>query len=334
MKALVTGAAGFIGRAVVAELTTRLPPSAITAVVRTAAKRSVIEPLGVGVAIADLRDPAALAPHLDTDTVVFHLAARVAFGLHGAEPIDFESDNVTGTERLLGVCPPSLRRFVHMSSINAVERAGGDPCDHPLTEASPCHPATAYGRSKYLAELAVRRLAPERHIPFLILRPPSIVYGAGCDRRSGMAQLIQRTAAGSFLTTLDLPGRFSIIHVRDLARETVRLGLSSEFAGETFFSPTSHRGRSARCATRFAASLARRARATRCRRPPPQRPRSCWAPPFASAGCEAAPLSSADAPARSGRRQLGKGPNARRYDDDRLAGGRHPRHDGVGSERG
>ena len=235
MKALVTGAAGFIGRAVVQELLQHLPPHDITAVVRTADKGRALELSGVRLIVADLRDAGALAARIDPDTVVFHLAARVKFGLHGKEVIDFDSDNVTGTERLLAACPDGLRRFVHMSSVNAVERTREDRCESPITEASPCRPQTPYGRSKLMAEQAVRRIATARQIPFEILRPPSIVYGAGCDRQSGMAQLIQRVSNRSLLTSLDLPGRFSLIHVTDLAEATVRIGLSTDWANETFF---------------------------------------------------------------------------------------------------
>lgn len=235
MKVAVTGSAGFIGQHVIRELATRVEPSHIACLVRSAEQRLLLEPLGVRTVIGTLQDHRALEDLCRNAEAVFHLAARVRYGVRPLQRVDFHRDNVEGTARLLECCPSSVRRFVHMSSINAVERPPGDPCRLLLTEESPCCPRTPYGRSKLQAEEIVRHKTPSRGISYLILRPPSIVYGPGCNRGSGMATFIRSVASGSWLTTLNFPGRLSILHVKDLAQATVRLGLSEVHANQTFF---------------------------------------------------------------------------------------------------
>ena len=235
MKLAVTGAGGFIGSHLVRALAAQGHAAATTCLVRNPQAAARLDALGLRVVRGDLRDPRALTDLCRDADVVFHLAARVQFGLGGAGAGEFTADNVEGTRALLEACPPTVRRFLHMSTMNAVERAPGDPCTQPLTEESPCHPQTPYGRSKWQAEQAVRTLAAAKGIPYLIVRAPSLVYGPGCHPASGMATLIRSVAAGSLLTALDFPGRFSLIHVQDLVEATVRLGLATECPNETFF---------------------------------------------------------------------------------------------------
>jgi len=235
VKVAVTGAGGFIGRYLVRALLTQTSPQEISCLVRSPDQRADLESLGVRVVMGSLAEPGALADLCRDADVVFHLAARVRYGIHSSRDADFYADNVQGTIHLIEACPASVRRFIHMSSVNAVERAPADPCRTPLTEESLCRPQTPYGRSKLLSEEAVRRMAPGKNISFLILRPPSIVYGAGCNKKSGMAILIQAVSAGSLLTRINFPGRFSVLHVQDLIRETIRMGFLETLRNETFF---------------------------------------------------------------------------------------------------
>lgn len=235
MGIAVTGAGGFIGAHLVTTLVAQHATRGIAGLVRTPQKAQELRDRGVRAVVGDLRDPECLAELCRDAEVVFHLAAAVPFGLRRASARELFITNVEGTQRLVQACPASVRRFVYMSTINAVERAPGDPCRLPITEESPCQPQTPYGRSKWLAEQVVRRAAAANAISFLIIRPPSLVYGPGGSPASGMARLIRDVASGHLLTSLDWPGRFSILHVRDLVEATVRLGLSPAFHNETFF---------------------------------------------------------------------------------------------------
>ena len=235
MRIAVTGATGFIGRHLVSALLQREKPEQICCLVRSSEQAARLQALGIRTQLGDLQDAHSLKTLCSGADLIFHLAACVRYGVAVHRTTDFHAINVQGTSNLLQACAPTTQRFIHMSSINAVERRLGDPCRSPLTEESPCHPQTPYGRSKLASEEAACRLAAEKGIPYLILRPPSIVYGRGCSADSGMATLIRMAASGSVIARIPFPGRFSILHVQDLAEGTVNLAFSDQHKNETFF---------------------------------------------------------------------------------------------------
>ena len=127
---VVTGAGGFIGAHVVARLLTRFEPAKLACLVRRPEQARSLEASGVRVHIGDLRDRTLCEALCRDARVVFHSAARVHFGVGGKTRVDFERDNVEGTANLIDACPPTVGRFIYMSSINAVERARA-PRVHP-----------------------------------------------------------------------------------------------------------------------------------------------------------------------------------------------------------
>jgi nucleoside-diphosphate-sugar epimerase len=163
VKALVTGASGFLGHAVCAELTSR--GHEVSALVR----RPGSEPAGTTAIAGDLGDGDALTRLLqdvDPDWVI-HLAAEIATQRDAAK---IDEVNVHGTARLLGACRTAgTRRFVFASTV-----VTGDAGGAVLDEASPLPVQTAYGRSKQKGEQLVR----ESGLDGVIMRP-SHVYGAG-----------------------------------------------------------------------------------------------------------------------------------------------------------
>ena len=71
--ALVTGAAGFIGRHLIRELASS--GWAITGLVRNSNQLEIVSALGATAVVGDLRDASLELGSLDPKTVVFHLAA-------------------------------------------------------------------------------------------------------------------------------------------------------------------------------------------------------------------------------------------------------------------
>lgn len=128
MRILVTGATGTVGRALLPLL-----------------EGHELFPLSRHARIsADLRTLTLdqLPPALDA---VIHLAADLRYVGPWSE---LAATNVRATERLLGFCEQlGVKRFVYASSIEAL-----GPTSVPLGEDAPCRPASAYGRSKLLAE--------------------------------------------------------------------------------------------------------------------------------------------------------------------------------------
>ncbi len=111
MRALVTGAGGFIGGHVVAEL------AAAGAEVRALDLREPPAlPPGADAVVADIRDERALARAMDGVDAVFHLAA--VYSYRRADARAMEAVNVEGTRLVLEVAARSGRRprIVHTSS--------------------------------------------------------------------------------------------------------------------------------------------------------------------------------------------------------------------------
>jgi len=166
-RILITGASGFVGRALVNDLANA--GHAVRAAMRQPAD---IFPRSVEVvAVSDLTRPVEWRALLKgTDTVV-HLAGIAHAGPGIAEDA-YDRVNRQATAELAGTAKAmGIRHLVFMSSIRA---QSGPSAIADQTEVSPPHPTDAYGRSKLAAEEAVRRSG----VPFTILRPV-LIYGSG-----------------------------------------------------------------------------------------------------------------------------------------------------------
>jgi nucleoside-diphosphate-sugar epimerase len=163
VKVLVTGASGFLGHAVCAELLAR--DDSVVALVR----RPGSNPPGTSAAAGALSDRGALQRTLETarPDCVIHLAAEIATQ---RDPEKIDEVNVEGTRRLLEVCQTvGGMRFVFVSTV-----VTGDAGGAILDEESTLPVETAYGRSK----LAGEQLLRESGVPGVVIRP-SHVYGPG-----------------------------------------------------------------------------------------------------------------------------------------------------------
>jgi nucleoside-diphosphate-sugar epimerase len=214
VKALVTGATGFIGRHLCAAL--RAAGDDVTALVRPTSRREALDALGVRFAVGDVGDPASLPAAVAGAEVVFHLAAMLGSPWHP----DFLKTNAVGVRNVAAACASAARppRMIVVSSMAA---AGPSPSPGVVrVEDDPPAPVSRYGASKLAGEQAARELAGK--LPITVVRPP-VVFGGG-DR--AMLPLFQLAGRGVAVT----PGRgaLSLVHVEDL----VAL-LRAAVAGET-----------------------------------------------------------------------------------------------------
>lgn len=185
MKALVTGATGFVGSAVVRALIK-------TGVdVRVLARRDSdftnLQPYKIDGVFGDLRDKGSLHTALAGCRQVYHVAAHYA--LWARNPSIFYDVNVEGTRNLMEAARDAgTERIVYCSTIGAI----GLPPDGGLgTEDTPVslsQMAGHYKRSKFLAEQEVLRLASEG-LPVVIVNPSAPV-GEGDVKPTPTGQVI------------------------------------------------------------------------------------------------------------------------------------------------
>jgi nucleoside-diphosphate-sugar epimerase len=211
-RILVTGASGFIGRAVLERLR-----DAGGYDVRGAVRRDDVEQVA-GVDYQMVRS-------LDRDTdwsaalagceAVIHTAARVhVMREHATDPAaEFRRANVDGTLALVRqAVAAGVRRFVFVSSIkvNGEETEPGRPF---AADDAPA-PRDAYGRSKLEAEQGLRALLEEAGREWVIVRP-ALVYGPGV--RANFATMLRWLRRGVPLPLAAVRNRRSLTGLTNLA---------------------------------------------------------------------------------------------------------------------
>ncbi len=224
MKVLVTGATGFVGSHLVDLLLDR--GYAVRCLVRKTSNLQWLANKPVELVEGSLQDVQSLEQAVQGIEGVFHIAGVIAAR---SERGYFEA-NQKGTRNLLQAVlryNPTIQRFLHMSSLAAVGPAPS--LDQPVTEDTPPHPITAYGRSKAAAEREV--LAVQDQLPVTIIRPPA-VYG---PRDAALVALFQTIVRG-IVPLIGLKEKYvSLVHVADLVRGTLLAFESPKAAGEIFF---------------------------------------------------------------------------------------------------
>jgi nucleoside-diphosphate-sugar epimerase len=217
-RILVTGAAGFIGRALCRGLVER----GHAVLGRT---RRLAEPI----AGVDLRPIGEIGPHtdwsghLDRIEIVIHLASRAHRPMQQAAAAG-EAEAAAGLAR--AAAKAGVRRLLHMSSI----RAMGDATlpGAPLRCTDPAAPRDAYGRGKLAIEQALRAVAQETGLELVILRPP-LVYGPGV--KANFRALIGLAASGLPLPFAGIDNRRSLIFLDNLVDLAALACLHSGAAG-------------------------------------------------------------------------------------------------------
>jgi dihydroflavonol-4-reductase len=210
MKALVTGATGFVGAAVARALNSA--GWQVRALARAGSDRSNLEPLAVEVVEGDLADSSSLARALEGCAGLFHVAADYRLGAR--DPTPLYRTNVDGTRNILQAARAAgVPRIVYTSSVATV----GIPAD-----GSPGEERTAvaisdmighYKRSKYLAEEVARDAA--RSGMSVVIVNPSTPVGPGDIKPTPTGQLILDAARGRMPAYVDTG--LNVVHVDDVA---------------------------------------------------------------------------------------------------------------------
>jgi len=221
MKALVTGATGFIG-SFLAEALSRKGYE-VTCLIRKTSNLKWLNHLRLQYLHADLDDTDSYARKLGAFDYIFHLA-----GLTKADSArDFYHANAECTQRLVNAATeinPRLKRFLHVSSLAA---AGPSIDNRPLNEDAPCAPVSVYGTSKLEGEKAI--LACRGKLPLTIVRPPA-VYGP----RDTDFFLVFRAVQNRLFPYWG-KSSYSLIYVEDLVQGMIQAAENKEAVDKVYY---------------------------------------------------------------------------------------------------
>jgi dihydroflavonol-4-reductase len=205
MRALVTGATGFVGSHLVDAL--QRHGATITALARSPDKAASLTSRGVRVVAGHLHDENALLQAAKDQDVVYHVAGVVA----ARNEAEFLRANRDGTRNVVAATElAGTQRLVLVSSL-----AAGGPSLRglALNGSEPPRPVTAYGRSKLASEEIVR----SSRLQWSIVRPP-MVYGPRDREVFKVFRLVRYGIAPVFG---DGTQELSAVHVADLANALV-----------------------------------------------------------------------------------------------------------------
>lgn len=226
-RILVTGATGFIGRRLVAQLATRGRPVRAATRRADAALAAGVEEVRVGELDAATDWSAALR---DVDAVV-HLAglAHVVDASDAQSLARYREINALGTAQLArAAAAAGVRRFVFMSSARA---HGSRTEGAPFVESAPLAAGDPYGRSKAEAEGALQDIAAGTGLEVVRLRPPLVVGQLERDNFARLARLVRR---GLPLPLGAVRNRRSVVYVGNLVDVIERAVDHPAAAGRAF----------------------------------------------------------------------------------------------------
>lgn len=211
MKALVTGASGFVGSAVLRHLVEA--GHEVRVLVRASSDRRNIAGVACEPVVGDLTDTASLAAAVAGCEAVFNVAAD--YRLWVADPSAMYRANVDGTRNvLLAAAEAGATKIVHTSSVAAIgARDDGEPADEDVA-ADPARLIGPYKRSKYLADVEARRLAAEDGVPVVVVNPAA-PFGARDIKPTPTGRMVVEFGRGRMPAYIDTG--LNVVHVDDVA---------------------------------------------------------------------------------------------------------------------
>ena len=223
MKALVTGATGFIGSHLVEALLQR--GVQVRCLVRPTSHLTWVKGLPVEIIYGDCQEKDSLGPGVKDVDLVFHLAGAT----RAIDAKTYFEVNAQGTENLVQAClehNTRLQKFIYLSSQAA---AGPGRNGGKKKESDRCDPVSPYGISKRRGEELA--LAQAHELPLLILRPAA-VYGPRDKAFLFLFQCLAKRIKPSISGGVQ---HLSLCSVQDLVGAILLAAETRTQSGEIFF---------------------------------------------------------------------------------------------------
>jgi nucleoside-diphosphate-sugar epimerase len=222
--ALVTGASGFTGQALVRKLCDL--GVRVRAIARGSSDTSALKELPIDWVRGDVFDPEVVRKATTGVNYIFHVAA--AYRDPTITDETYRQVHVVSTKLLAKAVTGSsdFRRFVHVSTVGV----HGHIDQPPASEEYRFSPGDIYQATKAEGELWLREYAATNRLPYAVVRPAAI-YGPG-DRR--LLKLFKLSTKRFFPMFGKGKGLYHLIHVDDLTDIFITAAFHPDAAGEAF----------------------------------------------------------------------------------------------------
>lgn len=212
-KYLITGAAGFLGRAILEELAHY--PAEVTALVLPDDPQRHTLPDYVHVVTGDIADAASLKDFFrgaGPDTCVLHCAGLISIASRPGKRI--YRVNVGGTRNILEQCRQHhVGKLVYVSSVHAITEAPKGAVIQETTAFSPHTVDGAYAKSKAMATSLVLDAA-RQGLNASVVQPSGII-GPGDSGQSNISGMLLSYLHGKL--PFAVRGGYDFVDVRDVA---------------------------------------------------------------------------------------------------------------------
>jgi nucleoside-diphosphate-sugar epimerase len=228
VKALVTGATGFIGSHIALHLVAR--GDSVRALVRPGSDTAFLEERGVELVRGDITEPESLPPALEGVETVFHAAALVTDWAPWSE---FDRVTIGGTSFMLeSAARADVSRFLHLSTDGVyAHRLLG----RRMTEDSPLETRFTwwdyYRRSKLAADILARKYHAEGRLAVTVVRPGLVLGERDRVTLPGVIAFL-KSATATYLGSGR--NRLPYIYAGDLAEGCLLAADSEAAAGEAY----------------------------------------------------------------------------------------------------
>jgi nucleoside-diphosphate-sugar epimerase len=226
VRAFITGATGFIGGALAADLYEA--GWEVRLLARPSSLSRLASPERYSIIEGDLSRPnPELGRYLEGCNVLFHAAA--IRDRYGTSEEEYFRVNVAGTNHLLEAALGRVGRFVHISSVGVY----GSPGVLGINENFPLAPGSGkagYHSSKAAAEEVVMERSADIDI---VVARPTITYGPG-DTDGMVTRLIAMIAAGKFIRVGNGQNHFHLTYISDMVQGLKLTGVHPLAPGQDF----------------------------------------------------------------------------------------------------
>lgn len=225
MKALVTGATGFVGNYLVKELLK--DNYEVTCLTRKETKFPDID--NISFILGDITDKESVDQAVEGKDIIFHLVGIGNISALSRNSYEkFKEINVNGTRNILEACKKyKVKKLIYLSSTAAM----GLIKKNLVNEQDVCNPKTPYQKSKYESEQLIKEYVEKYNLPVIILRP-TMIYGPGM-KHSQILKIYNVLKKGFFPFVNRGKATIPAVHVKDVVSSILAAAKNGKI-GETY----------------------------------------------------------------------------------------------------